>query len=114
MPIAYWVHNLSPFLIQFSDGLGIRYYGLAYLMGFVAAAALLYSYWRAGRSPFGFSSITDLMTYIVIGVLVGGRPGNFLLYQLQSLRADPFILFLQFGGRIASHGGLVGAFGGME
>ncbi|MEN9637609.1 MAG: hypothetical protein RL077_6013, partial [Verrucomicrobiota bacterium] len=34
MPFAYWVHDLSPFLVRFSDTLGIRYYGLAYLAGF--------------------------------------------------------------------------------
>ena len=38
---SYWVHDLSPFFIRFPDnplGLdGIRYYGLAYLLGFLAA-----------------------------------------------------------------------------
>lgn len=108
MPLAYWVHDLSPFLIRFSENFGIRYYGLAYLAGFVMAAWLLYRYWRAGRSPFALNTISDLMTYIVVGVLAGGRLGYFFLYQLDSLRADPFAIFRVWEGGMASHGGFIG------
>ena len=34
MFLAYWVHHLDPFLIRFSENFGIRYYGLAYVLGF--------------------------------------------------------------------------------
>jgi phosphatidylglycerol:prolipoprotein diacylglycerol transferase len=108
MPFAYWVHDLSPFLIQFSENFGIRYYGLAYLAGFVAAAWFLHRYWKAGRSPFALNAITDLMTYIIVGTLAGGRLGYFLLYQLDSLRTDPLMLFRVWEGGMASHGGFVG------
>ncbi len=108
MPFAYWVHNLDPFLIQFSDSFGIRYYGLAYMAGFVAAAWLLHLYWKKGRSPFAFNAITDLMTYIVLGVLIGGRLGYFFLYQLGTLRENPFAIFRVWEGGMASHGGFVG------
>jgi phosphatidylglycerol:prolipoprotein diacylglycerol transferase len=108
MPFAYWVHNLRPFVIQFSDSFGIRYYGLAYLAGFVAAAWLLYLYWKAGRSPFALNSISDLMTYIVAGVLIGGRLGYFFLYQTSTLRTDPFAVIRVWEGGMASHGGFIG------
>jgi phosphatidylglycerol:prolipoprotein diacylglycerol transferase len=35
---AYWVHDLSPFLIRFGENAGIRYYGLAYVLGFLGGA----------------------------------------------------------------------------
>src|SRR3954468_2379481 len=108
MPLAYWVHHLNPFLIQFSENFGIRYYGLAYLTGFAAAVWLLHRYWRAGRSPFPFEAITDLMTFIVLGVLIGGRLGYFFLYQTHTLRADPFAFFRVWEGGMASHGGFIG------
>lgn len=110
MPLAYWVHNLDPFLIQFSENFGIRYYGVAYLAGFFTAAWLLHRYWRAGRSAFDLSAITDLMTYMVVGTLVGGRLGYFLLYQPHALRSDPLSLLRVWEGGMASHGGFLGVF----
>jgi phosphatidylglycerol---prolipoprotein diacylglyceryl transferase len=108
MPFAYWVHHFDPFLIKFSESFGIRYYGLAYLAGFLAAGWLLYLYWRKGRSPHGLNTISDLMTYIVLGVLIGGRLGYFLLYQSSALRTDPLGVFRVWEGGMASHGGFVG------
>jgi phosphatidylglycerol---prolipoprotein diacylglyceryl transferase len=108
MPLAYWVHDLSPFLFKFSENFGIRYYGLAYLAGFFAAAWMLHRYWKTGRSPFAMDSITDLMTYIVVGTLVGGRLGYFLLYQFETLRSDPLTFFRVWEGGMASHGGMIG------
>jgi phosphatidylglycerol---prolipoprotein diacylglyceryl transferase len=108
MPLAYWVHDLSPFLIQFSENFGIRYYGLAYLAGFVGAAWLLHLSWRKGRSPFELSRIMDLMTYIVLGVLIGGRLGSFLLYKPEDMFDPPWAIFMVWKGGMASHGGFVG------
>jgi phosphatidylglycerol:prolipoprotein diacylglycerol transferase len=48
------------------------------------------------------------MTYIVIGVLVGGRLGYFLLYQGEWLGRDPLALFRVWEGGMASHGGFIG------
>lgn len=109
MLLAYWVHDLSPFLIQFTDTIGIRYYGLAYMLGFLTAAWLLRRYARAGRSPLGVEKITDLVVWLVFGVLVGGRLGYFLLYQPETLFSDPRALFKLWEGGMASHGGFVGA-----
>jgi len=108
MPPDYWVHDLDPFLIQFSENFGIRYYGLAYLLGFAAAVGLLHLYYRAGRSPIRSSGISDLLTYLVIGVLAGGRLGYFFLYHTDSLLTDPLVLFRVWEGGMASHGGFVG------
>ena len=108
MPFAYWVHNLKPFLVEFTEGFGIRYYGLAYIAGFIGAAWMMYRYVKAGRSPFPASAVSDLMTYLVIGVLVGGRLGYFFLYQLDSLRSDPLAVFRVWEGGMASHGGFIG------
>ena len=108
MPLTYWVHDLSPFLVRFSDSFGIRYYGLAYVLGFVGAVGLLHRYHRAGRSPFGGNAIGDLITYIVFGVMLGGRLGYFLLYQSEAFVRDPLALLRVWEGGMASHGGFVG------
>lgn len=107
-PVGNWQHTPQPFLIRFGEDFGIRYYGLAYLLGFAAAVWLLHRYRRAGRSPLDSSAIWDLITYLVAGVLVGGRLGYFLLYQPGSLVSDPLALFRVWEGGMASHGGFVG------
>ena len=58
---THWVHDLSPFLLQFSETIGIRYYGLAYVLGFVGAAWLLRCYARAELSLVPAQKIGDLM-----------------------------------------------------
>ncbi|MBC7367278.1 MAG: prolipoprotein diacylglyceryl transferase [Undibacterium sp.] len=108
MPIAYWVHNFSPFLLRFTETIGIRYYGLAYMLGFVAAGGLLYLYARAGRSQLPIEKIADLMVAVVFGVLIGGRLGYFLLYQPATVIHDPLALLRVWDGGMASHGGFVG------
>ena len=108
MPLAFWVHDIDPFLVRFGENLGIRYYGVAYLLGFAAAAGLLILYHRRGRSPINLNGVTDLITAIVFGVLLGGRIGYFLLYQPATLLADPAAFFRVWEGGMASHGGFAG------
>ena len=46
-----WIHDLDPFLVEFSDGIGLRWYGLSYIAGFLAAWLLLRGLARPGRTP---------------------------------------------------------------
>ncbi len=108
MPLAYWTHDLNPFIIRFTDNFGIRWYGLAYLAGFLAAGWLLLRYHRAGRSPLDANGIFDLMTALIAGVILGGRLGYFLLYQPEVFRTDPLMLVRVWEGGMASHGGFAG------
>jgi phosphatidylglycerol:prolipoprotein diacylglycerol transferase len=106
--LAFWVHDLSPFLIQFSDQVGIRYYGLAYIAGFATAWLLLRHYARRGRTALRADQAGDLMTALVIGVLVGGRLGYFAFYQPGLIWAEPLALLRVWDGGMASHGGFIG------
>jgi len=108
LPLAYWVHTPHPFLVRFGENFGIRYYGLGYLAGFVAGALLLHWYYRKGRSPLDLNAISDLMSYLVAGVLIGGRVGFFVFYQPHTLLSDPLSLFRVWQGGMASHGGFIG------
>ncbi len=108
----YWVHDLSPFLVRFPDnplGLdGIRFYGLAYLLSFLAAWWLLKLYHKRGRFAIDADARATLMTAIIIGVLAGGRLGYMLLYDLAAFLENPLLLFRVDQGGMASHGGFVG------
>ena len=108
----YWVHDLSPLLFRFPEnplGLdGIRYYGLAYLLGFLGAWMLLKLYDSKGRFAIDADARSTLMTAIIIGVLAGGRIGYMLLYDLEAFLANPLLVFRVDQGGMASHGGFVG------
>ena len=108
-PLAWWVDNLPPFLGPHWGNFGIRFYGLAYVAGFLAAAWLLRRYARSGRSQLPEAKIADFMVVVVLGVLLGGRIGYFLLYyQAGRLREDPLAIFKVWQGGMASHGGFLG------
>ena len=112
--LAYWVHDLSPFLWQFPSSWGdwgpggIRWYGISYLLGFFAAFLLLKQYHKNKRSPYDSEQIMNLMTFQVIGVLVGGRIGYALLYQWEAFLTDPLIILRVWEGGMSSHGGFIG------
>lgn len=107
----FWLHDLSPFLIRFGETFGIRYYGLAYVLGFVAGYLLLVHYHRKGRSPLNPDQLSNAFLAIIIGVMVGGRLGHFLFYDFEALRENPLNLFRVWQGGMASHGGFLGVAG---
>ncbi len=105
---SHWVHDLSPFLWEFAPGFGIRYYGLAYVLGFLCGYWLLSRYSRTGRSPLAGEQNGDLLYALVLGVLLGGRLGYFLLYTPEKLLSEPLSFFRVWDGGMASHGGFIG------
>jgi phosphatidylglycerol:prolipoprotein diacylglycerol transferase len=108
MQFAYWVHQPTPFLGPHWGNFGIRFYGLAYVLGFVAAGWLLVRYARRQRSQLPAQAVPDLMMAIVAGVMLGGRLGSFLFYHPQQLLDDPLSFFRVWEGGMASHGGFIG------
>ena len=110
----YWEHDLSPFLIRFPEnpiGLeGIRYYGLAYLLGFLAAWALLRIYNTRGKFAIDADARATLMTAVILGVITGGRIGYMLFYDLGTFLRNPLLLLRIDQGGMSSHGGFIGVF----
>lgn len=104
----YWVHDLSPFLIEFWDGVGIRYYGLAYIMGFIAGIWLLRKFYQGGKSPINPQQQETLTFGIILGVIIGGRLGFVLLYDFNEFIHRPWSVFEVWKGGMASHGGFIG------
>jgi phosphatidylglycerol:prolipoprotein diacylglycerol transferase len=107
--LAYWVDRLDPFLVHFTGNFGIRYYGLGYAAGFIAGAWLLARYARAGRSLLPQAKIADFMVSAVLGVVLGGRMGSYLLYDgWRTFGTDHFAIFRVWDGGMSFHGGVIG------
>ena len=107
------VHTLDPFVFQISPGVGPRWYGIAYLAGFVVGWLVLRWLARSGRIPLSPRQVGDLVTNVIIGVIVGGRVGHVVFYDRPLLwqfsDSFPFwgLLELNKGG-MSSHGGVIG------
>jgi phosphatidylglycerol---prolipoprotein diacylglyceryl transferase len=109
MWLAYYVHHLNPFLIRFNDQFGIRWYGVAYLCGFVAAFYLLKWLARKGYGSLAEGQVADFTFYAALfGVLVGGRLGYVIFYRPAMLITDPLGILRVWDGGMASHGGILG------
>ncbi len=109
MLFAFYVHHLSPFLIQLNDQIGIRWYGLAYIAGFIAAFYLMKRLARNGYGSLRENQVGDFVFYAaVFGVLVGGRIGYVLFYRPSMLTEDPLGILRVWDGGMASHGGILG------
>jgi phosphatidylglycerol:prolipoprotein diacylglycerol transferase len=87
----------------------IRWYGLMYLIAFVAG--LLLGRLRIRRhSTLGWTSrdLDDLLFYCVLGVVLGGRLGYVLFYKFSEYLHDPIRIFYVWEGGMSFHGGFLG------
>jgi len=103
--------DIQPYIVKFSIGnfpLEIRYYGLLYLISF----ALGYIFVRKNLHHRGIvlskEKYSDLIFYIILGVILGGRVGYMLFYALPEFLGNPLKLFYVHEGGMSFHGGLLG------
>ena len=89
--------------------LAIRWYGLGYLVGFVVASLLMDKMVRDGFLPLTKAAVSDLIGWLVAGVLLGGRLGYAIFYDPRML-TNPVDLVKLWEGGLSFHGGLAGVF----
>lgn len=88
--------------------LKIHWYGLTYLMGFAAGWWLGKVRARKSWTPVNEEQVGDLLFYIALGVILGGRFGYVVIYNFDQFLADPLWLLRVWEGGMAFHGGLLG------
>ena len=98
--------NINPIALDLGV-VQIYWYGLMYLLAFVAA------YFLANRrvdklAGWNKQQVEDLVLFGAIGVVVGGRVGYMLFYSFSNFLADPLSIFAIQGGGMSFHGGLLG------
>ncbi len=99
--------GFDPIALQIGP-VAVRWYGIMYLLGFAAGWWL--GQLRASRpsSPWSREQVSDLVFYIALGVVLGGRVGYVLFYGLEGLLADPLRLIRIWEGDMSFHGGFLG------
>ena len=104
-----YTHNLDPVLIDFGF-LVIRWYSLAYIFG------ILIGWWLGKRIilkrfqnlNFNIKEFDNLITYIIISMLLGGRIGYILFYNFEYYLSNPLDILKIWEGGMSFHGALIG------
>ncbi len=87
----------------------IRWYGIAYLAGFLLAAFIIYRVARHWKLTVDLDSLLTIMVCVIAGILLGARLGYCLFYGQGTYFEDPLKIFAFNEGGMSFHGGLLGA-----
>jgi len=94
--------------------LAIRWYALAYIVGILIAGWLMRltirrpALWPEGEAAFSEKNLDDLITWLIIGIIVGGRLGYVLFYKPLYYLEDPVATLRIYDGGMSFHGGFLG------
>jgi len=99
--------NIDPDIFSIGP-LTVRWYGLMYVIGFVLGWAMARKRALTSYSPIKPEQVDDLVFYMMLGVIIGGRVGYSLVYGWSEMTADPLYIFKIWKGGMSFHGGLVG------
>lgn len=88
--------------------LQFRWYGLMYVLAFAATYFILRAETRRKLLPLNTEDIADLVFYGAMGVVLGGRLGYILFYNLGFYISNPLRLFAVWEGGMSFHGGFLG------
>lgn len=122
MQAAISFPQIDPVLVSvdvFGLHLAIRWYALAYIAGlllgwrYVVALCRRPRLWGGGGAPMRPEQVDDLLTWMILGVIIGGRLGYVLFYQPAFFAANPGEILAVWRGGMSFHGGFLGVLAGI-
>lgn len=106
--MAWTYPQIDPVALQLGP-VAIHWYGIMYLIGFLGGWGLLCLRAKKNLSPgLSVQQVGDLVTYAALGVIIGGRLGYMLFYDLPTLIHHPLSLLTIWQGGMSFHGGFLG------
>ena len=106
-----YIHNLDPVILDFGF-ISLRWYSLSYIFG------ILIGWWYGKKiiiqrfeiigKKFNVNEFDDLITYLIISIIIGGRLGYIIFYNLEFYISNPLDIFKIWEGGMSFHGGLIG------
>ena len=109
--------NIEPEIFSislWSFEFALRWYALSYVAGFICASYLMTFFlkreylWKFRTAPMEFAQVSDLLTWLIVGVILGGRLGYVAFYNLPLYISDPFSILKIWQGGMSFHGGFLG------
>jgi len=106
-----YTHNLDPILFDFGF-LAIRWYSLAYiggiLIGWWLGKKIITRKFQNERHQLSLKNFDDFITYIIISIIIGGRLGYVVFYNLSYYASKPLDIIKIWEGGMSFHGALIG------
>ena len=99
--------NIDPVFLRIGP-VQLRWYGLMYMLSFIVGYFLLKRSAKQRKMDLTSDDLYDLLFFLILGVMVGGRLGYVLLYDLPAYIADPLAILKIWQGGMSFHGGFVG------
>ena len=106
-----YIHNLNPVLLDFGF-IAIRWYSLAYIFG------ILIGWWFGKKLinhvlknfdlKFNIKDFDDFISYVIISMILGGRVGYIIFYNLEYYLSNPLDIIKVWEGGMSFHGALIG------
>lgn len=106
--LGYLIHpNINPTILDIWGPLAIRWYSLMYIVGFLFVYFFHVYQIKKGRINLGKDQLQDIFFLAMLGVLVGGRLGYVLFYNLPYFIQNPLSIFKVWEGGMSFHGGFL-------
>ncbi len=106
-----YTHNLDPVLIDLGI-IAIKWYSIAYILGILAGwwlgKKIIYQKINSGANKIENEDFDNYITYIIFSIIIGGRLGFVIFYNLNYYIINPIEIFMIWKGGMSFHGGLLG------
>ena len=99
--------SIDPVLISVGP-IAVRWYALAYILGLVLGWRLLRRKAASSSNNFKEDHSDDILVWLIVGVIVGGRLGYVIFYNFSYFLANPLKILATWEGGMSFHGGLLG------
>src|SRR5215468_403079 len=99
--------NIDPVFLRLGP-IQLRWYGLMYMLSFIIGFFVLRRFAKYRKLNMSTDDLYDLLFYLILGVMIGGRLGYVLFYDLASYLRDPLSIFAIWQGGMSFHGGFIG------
>lgn len=118
LPAVLPFPDIDPVLVRIGP-LAIHWYGVGYVVGiligwwYARRLAANGALWANGRAPMSLTDLDDFIVWAAAGIVLGGRLGYILFYDLARYLAEPLRIFAVWEGGMSFHGGMIGAVAAM-
>ena len=106
-----YTHNLDPVLIDFGL-IAIRWYSLAYIFGIILGwwlgKIIIIKISKKTNLKFNLEEFDDLISYLIISIIIGGRLGYIIFYNPTYYISNPLDIIKIWEGGMSFHGALIG------